>query len=301
MDAALQRALSSLNAVLDSRGIRQGREALLETQCLPLARALAERVAGTQGCQLIGFAGAQGTGKSTLAALVQVLLNDGFGLRCLVISLDDFYLTRAARRALAARVHPLLATRGVPGTHEVELLRDSLQRARVVRTGESLTLPRFSKADDDRSSETRSCEGPFELVLFEGWCVGARPQTPAELSTPINALERDEDPAGVFRGFVNAQLAQPYAALWAELDALAYLAAPDFATVLAFRAQQEQALHATARPDDPGLMSDAQLARFMQYFERVTRHMLATTPSYADIVLRLDADRHVLALETVQR
>jgi D-glycerate 3-kinase len=138
---------------------------------------------------------------------------------------------------------------------------------------------------------------PFDLVLFEGWCVGARPQTEVELREPINALERDEDPDGTFRRYVNDQLVQRYAALWRELDLSVFLAAPEFDAVRTFRAQQEEALRRRADPGASGVMSETQLTRFIQDFERLSRQMLRDSPDHADLVVRLDAQRRVRALE----
>jgi D-glycerate 3-kinase len=267
-----------------------------DTLYLPLAAALAERVARASRCLVVGIAGAQGTGKSTLSAALQGLLTQSYGLRSLVVSLDDYYLPKAARRALARDIHPLLATRGVPGTHEISRLHQVVRQLREAAVGEPVELLRFSKAQDERASETQHCQGAFDLVLLEGWCVGARPQAELELQSPINALERSEDSDGSFRRFVNRALAGDYAALWSELDMLIFLAAPDIETVRVFRAQQEHALRATADAAAIGVMNDAQLTRFLAHFERLTRHMLREAPGYAEIVVELEADRRVRAL-----
>ena len=122
--------------------------------------------------------------------------------------------------------------------------------------------------------------------------MGARPESADALAEPINALESREDPDARFRGFVNAQLEGPYAALWRELDLFVYLAAPDMQAVRAFRAQQETALRRIATPGSRGLMDEAALQRFIQHFERVTLQMLQSAPSYADALVQLDAARH---------
>jgi len=267
-------------------------------ECLPIVSAIAERAGRSPRCVTVGISGAQGTGKSTLAALLGDMLANSFALRTVIVSLDDYYLPKAARLELARTVHPLLATRGVPGTHDVGALYSALRRVADAAPGESVELLQFSKADDDRRSDIRTVTGKFDVVLFEGWCIGASPERDSDLVTPINALEREHDAAGQFRSFVNTQLGQSYASLWMELDMLAFLAAPDFAAVQGFREQQERDLRRSERPDAPGLMNDQQLERFIQHFERVTRHMLRTAPSRADIVVQLDAKRHVLAVVT---
>jgi len=291
MNEPQTRARAALDELLRQLDLAGAPRELVETQCLPIARVINERA---KQRVFAGISGAQGTGKTTVAALVHVLLCEGFGLRSLVVSLDDFYLPRAARQALAHDVHPLLATRGVPGTHDVEALHAAL---RQLRAGQPAELFQFSKAHDDRLPEMRVVRGPFDVVLFEGWCVGARACADAELRKPINALERDEDRGARFRRYVNTQLAQPYAALWAELDLLIYIAAPDLSAVHAFRSQQERRLRLSAAAGARGLMEDSQLARFIQHFERISERMLRETPSHADVVVRIDAERRTLALE----
>jgi D-glycerate 3-kinase len=245
---------------------------------------------------VVGINGAQGCGKSTLAARLQHLLEHALGRSTAVLSLDDFYLTRAQRAALARTVHPLLATRGVPGTHDVALAQRTLARLRELRQGESLRLPRFVKARDERAPEGDwpACSGPLDVVLFEGWCVGTPPQADDELAAPVNTLESDEDPEGRWRAYVNAQLATVYAPLFSMLDRLVFLRAPGFEVVHAWRLEQE-AGNAAAAPGAAHVMTSSALERFIAHYERLTRHALRVLPARADAVLGLDAQRRVTA------
>lgn len=257
----------------------------VSTICEPLA-AFARGLRHDRGQPvLIGLCGSQGSGKSTIAAATVALLQ-AEGLSAVALSLDDVYLAGAARARLAREVHPLFATRGPPGTHDVSLAEAVLDRLRA--PGE-VALPAFDKAaDEPRPRETwREVMAPVDVVVFEGWCVGARPQDPADLQAPINALEAQEDPDGVWRGYVNAQLAGPYQALFARLDALALLQAPSFEVVLGWRAEQEEKLIARAGRG----MSAAELARFIGHYERLTRWILAEMPQRADLVFPLSAER----------
>lgn len=246
---------------------------------------LIRRRAG-DGLFVLGLCGAQGSGKTTLArALVAALAADG--IPAATISLDDIYLTRAERTALAAAVHPLLATRGVPGTHDVDLglaLLDALAR------GEPAPLPRFAKAHDDRAlpGEWPRAPAGCRVLVFEGWCVGARPQTEAALADPVNELERLEDADRRWRHYANACLAGAYQRLFARLDALVMLAAPSFAVVERWRLQQEAELGPGA-----AVMDALAIARFVGFYERLTRYILDEMPARADIVARLDEDRAV--------
>lgn len=245
---------------------------------------------------IVGINGAQGSGKSTLAALLRHLLETALGRRAVALSIDDFYLTRSGREELSRRVHPLLATRGVPGTHDVALARRTLDGLRALRAGESLALPRFVKALDDRAPERDwpSCSGPVDVVLLEGWCVGTPPQDESELAHPVNALEAAEDADGRWRRYVNEQLATSYAALFAMLGRLVFLQAPSFDVVFRWRLEQE-AENASAVADPARAMTPAALKRFIAHYERLTRHALRVLPSRADVVLELDAERRIVA------
>lgn len=238
-----------------------------------------------------GICGAQGSGKSTLATILAERLA-AHGVRTAVLSLDDLYRTRTEREALAASVHPLLLTRGVPGTHDVGL---GLETLAALERGEAAALPRFDKARDDRAPRTGWAQAPADtaLLILEGWCLGARPQHEAALTEPANDLERDEDRDGTWRRFVNRALAGEYQRLFARIDLLAFLAAPSFDSVFGWRREQERALQAQTGAGAPGIMSDAALGRFIAHYERLTRHMLAEMPARADLVIELAEDRTV--------
>jgi D-glycerate 3-kinase len=258
---------------------------------------LAGRIAGasrpTAGPLVVGLTGPQGSGKSTMAAVLARLLTS-IGVRAEVLALDDLYLPLAERRRLAREVHPLLLTRGAPGTHDVALGLELLEA--LTQPGPT-PIPRFDKATDDRADrgDWRLAHGPAEVVLFEGWCVGASPEPAVDLVQPINDLERDQDPHGVWRAYVNDALAGPYQALFQPLGFRVLLTAPDFGVVLGWRRRQEEKLRARlAATGKAGGLTDQELAVFVQHYERLTRHILANDPARADVVVRLGRDRRVL-------
>lgn len=239
---------------------------------------------------LLALSGLQGSGKSTLAAAV-VEAARVRGHVAATLSLDDLYLTAAQRRALAADIHPLLRTRGPPGTHDLALAAHVFD---AVTAGRPLRLPRFDKLADDRLPESAwpRVDAPLDVLVFEGWCVGVPAEADDALATPLNALERDEDARAVWRRHCNDALARHYPALWARLHRLWALQAPSFEIVTAWRGQQEQALLAAA-PGHAG-MDAAALARFLQHYERVSRQALRALPARADRVLWLDAARRIV-------
>ncbi len=259
-------------------------EAAVRRLHVPLAARIAEAARAHGPGLRVGICGPQGSGKTTSARVLEQLLAAD-GLRPVILSLDDLYLPLAARRRLAAQVHPLLLTRGVPGTHEVPLGLDLLEA--LARPGRTI-MPRFDKASDDRLPPDRwtPLEGPFDVILFEGWCVGARPQAPAELRRPVNDLERQRDPERVWRTYANTQLAGPYQALFAAFGLLVMLKVPSFGVVLGWRQEQEHKL------PEPG-MSDAEIAVFIAHYERLTRFIQSEMPARADVVVRLGREREV--------
>ena len=241
---------------------------------------------------VVGLCGAQGSGKSTVSAALAARFE-----RAVTFSIDDLYLGRAARLDLARRIHPLLATRGVPGTHDPMLGVDVLS---ALKRGQCVALPRFDKAQDDRApcENWPVIEAGCELVIFEGWCVGAEPQSTEDLVDPINRLEAEEDPDGRWRRFVNEALGGAYQQLFGYIDVLALLAAPNWDTVLDWRIEQERELRA-ASPSGSGVMDDCAIARFVSHFERLTRHILAEMPERADLVLHLTERRECVGIETL--
>lgn len=261
---------------------------------LPLARQL-PALRGPATPFLLGINGAQGTGKSTLADFLSFAANSLYGWNVAVLSIDDFYLTRAQRASLAETVHPLLQTRGVPGTHDLGMLAASLDELRTAQQGDSVALPRFNKAMDDRAdrSDWPAIVGPVDMIILEGWCVGTKPQSQQELEQSINTLEESEDKQGLWRSYANEQLIGAYADVFAQIDSLVFLQAPGFEAILRWRTEQEQKLAATAPSDQSGLMSEQEIVRFIQFYERLTRANLARLPDRADIVFHLNEAHEV--------
>lgn len=256
------------------------------------------RPAGTAPL-VAGLCGAQGIGKSTVAiAVAEQLRNRGFKTH--ILALDDLYLPRRDRLALAAERHPLLATRGVPGTHDAMLGRSIVQAARAEG---QIAFPVFDKAMDDRlpAFDWPVVDTPLDIILLEGWCVGARPQADAALARPINDLERHEDADGLWRRYANDRLADEYQRLFACMDLLILLAAPNFEVVARWRNQQEERLKAHLASDPAAAhrtMNQDEIDRFILHYERLTRHILAEMPDRADLVFHLDSERRVTRIRT---
>ena len=240
------------------------------------------------GHSVCALAGLQGTGKSTLGAQLAAQARSR-GERLVVLSIDDFYLGRRERLQLGRTVHPLLATRGPPGTHDVALACEVIDD---LAAGRATRLPRFDKIADRRLPPSRWPRVSADRVLLEGWFLKVPPQTRGQLAEPLNPLERLDDPDGTWRAWCNRALAEDYPALWQRLPWLLFLQGPGFDTIPTWRWQQEQTLQAA----NPGrtTMSHTQVMRFVQFFERVSRHALATLPAIAQRTVRLDEVRRPL-------
>lgn len=243
---------------------------------------------------VVGLSGLQGSGKSTLAARL-VSACRAQSIDALAFSLDDAYLGRRDRQRLARTLHPLLSTRGVPGTHSPELVAHTFDRLARANRDAPARIPRFDKGIDTRlpPSRWRLVERAPQVIIFEGWCVGVPAQQETELRRAINRLEREEDGDGRWRAYVNTQLGGGYARLWTRLDLLIELKAPDFGVVTGWRAQQERALHGICAKR---AMTRTELARFIAHFERISRHSLQTLSAIADVSIVLDDRRNVSAL-----
>ncbi|NKB35124.1 MAG: hypothetical protein GKR91_18665 [Pseudomonadales bacterium] len=261
---------------------------------VPLVDQIAQRILGSADTLFIGLNGAQGTGKTTLAKLLVKLLEArGFGIANL--SIDDFYFTKAERQLLAEKQHPLLITRGVPGTHDTSLLLKKITEFRNLESKQVCEVPRFNKAMDDRCglSDWQRVTGPIDSVLLEGWFVGAPPQEAEDLGRTVNVLEESEDKDGSWREFVNTQLAGQYQAVFDQLDLLIMLKAPSFEQVFEWRALQEEKLRNLSSLHASAIMDEDQLERFIQHYERITRHCLEYLPEKADYLYELGSDHRI--------
>lgn len=262
---------------------------------LPLAEDLVRKQQDQAGPLVIGINGSQGSGKSTLGALLRQLFETRFGLRAVDLSIDDFYLPKSKRGELAARVHPLLATRGVPGTHDIPLMLATLAG---LKTGNgSVAIPRFDKSRDDRIPETQweQVQAPLDMIVLEGWCLGTPAQDEEALETPVNLLEANEDPDGRWRQFVNRQITEQYEPLYERIDQWIMLKAPSFDCVYQWRLEQEQKLADKVKNEASAkeVMDPQQLARFIEHYQRLTLHTLRTLPSRVDYLFELDRERNI--------
>ena len=250
-------------------------------------------VEGSTSTYYLGINGCQGSGKSTLSDFLGALLS-AEGLSVAVLSLDDFYHDRKTRKSLAESISPLLATRGVPGTHDTTLMGQTLEK---LSTPGELSLPRFNKAIDDPypTEQWPKITGPVDLVIMEGWCWGVPAQSPLQLRYPVNALEAEQDANLTWRTWVNQQLLEYYQPLHKVMNFWVMLQAPGFENVFQWRLEQEQKLKAKLKDEKHNrVMGEEQVMAFIQYYQRLTEECLKALPQRSDIVFKLDADRAIV-------
>lgn len=270
---------------------------------VPIAESLIKAHTSAKTPILIGINGCQGSGKSTLSALLTALLTEHYGKSCINISIDDFYYAKKKRLELSESVHPLFKTRGVPGTHNTALLLKIVSELKnLEKKHATVLLPRFDKSKDDLfpSEQWQSINSTVDIIILEGWCVGLQAQTEKELVSPINMLEQEFDSTGEWRTIVNDHLQNSYHQIFKLIDGLIFLKAPTFNAVYKWRCEQEHKLISTLTSSTLDLsqkhdeiMSDKQIERFIQYFERLTKHGLTSLPARSDIVISLNEKRDI--------
>jgi D-glycerate 3-kinase len=263
---------------------------------LPMANLIKMGLNTQNRTQVIGINGAQGAGKTTFSQLLQVVLEIYLGMRVVRFSIDDFYVSRSEREKLAAEVHPLLITRGVPGTHDVKLCEQVIEQLSSANEKSETIIPRFNKATDEPYPESQweKFVGRPNVILFDGWFVGAVAQKETELLKPVNDLERNEDPYCIWRRYVNSQLKENYHSLFDKIDLLVMLKVPSFDKIYEWRTLQEQKLRLrNVGEQNLRIMSDEEIKRFIGHYERLTRHVLEEMLDRADMLFNVSSDHRI--------
>ena len=243
----------------------------------------------------VGLAGGQGTGKTTISSLIKIILIKYFKLNVFRISIDDFYKTRKERINLSKKVHPMLLTRGVPGTHDINMILSFFRKAKS-RKFKRLRLPTFNKAIDDRSKKKKwyIINKRPDVIIFEGWCVGAKSEQNSTLKKNINSLEKTKDQKQIWRKYVNQQLKLKYKNLYTQLNCLIYLKAKNFSLLQKWRLKQERKLWVKSNiKSNSKIMSRKDVINFMQTYQRITQNMFKNMPKYASIIFNLNSNHQI--------
>ena len=254
---------------------------------LPLSEWLYSIYKKDKKIKIIGLSGGQGAGKSTITGILKFILKRKYGLNLCVFSIDDFYKTKAERKKMSKKVHPLFLTRGVPGTHDLNLINRTIKQLKKQRF-KTVLIPKFDKSIDDRSKKNKwqKIKKPPHLIIFEGWCVGAKHQKNTELKKPLNLIERKHDGDLIWRKTVNNSLKNHYKKLFNKIDRLVYLKAPNFNNIFKWRLLQEQKMKLTSK--NKKTMSKSQIREFIMFYERITRDMMKNFSRISDLTVFLD-------------
>ena len=243
----------------------------------------------------VGLAGGQGTGKTTISSLIKIILTKYFKLKVFRISIDDFYKTRKERVSLSKKIHPMLLTRGVPGTHDINMMLRFFRKAKS-KQFKKLKLPTFNKATDDRFNKKYwyDLKDKPDVIIFEGWCVGAKSEKNNTLKKTINSMEKAKDHNQIWRKYVNQQLKSKYKNLYSQLNCLIYLKAKNFSLLQKWRLKQERKLWLKNRTSsNMKIMSRGDVINFMQTYQRITQNMFKNMPKYASIILNLNSNHQI--------
>ena len=242
---------------------------------------------------IIGLAGGQGTGKTTISSLIKLILSYYFKLNVFKVSIDDFYKTRKERLKLSKTKHPLLLTRGVPGTHDIDMMNKLFSNIKKTKF-RTMLIPKFDKSIDDRYNKKfwYKIKKKPDILILEGWCVGAKPEKENTLYTPINKLEKNLDSKKKWRLHVNNQLKNKYAKLFNQMHSLLYLKAKNFNVLKSWRIKQEKKLKLKNKnKKNNKIMNNLEVLNFMMTYQRITQNMFKIAPKHSSIIIDLN-DRH---------
>ena len=254
---------------------------------LPICEKIYRNYKKNKKIKIIGLAGGQGAGKSTITEVLKLILEIKYNLSVVCFSIDDFYKTLSERTSLAKKVNKLFKTRGVPGTHDTNLIKKIFIDLNK-KNFKPMLIPRFDKSKDDRSPKKywQKIKTQPNIIIFEGWCVGARPQQNKDLLKPTNILEKNQDLDLKWRSRVNNELKNTYKKIFSKINMLIFLKVPNFECVYKWRLLQEKKLQLTSKGKK--IMSPLQVREFIMYYERITMQMLKDLSNTAHTVLYLD-------------
>jgi D-glycerate 3-kinase len=254
---------------------------------IPLSTMIYKNYSEQKKTKIIGLSGGQGSGKSTISQIIKIILKEKFNLDTVVFSIDDFYKTLKDRKKMSKKLSKLFLTRGVPGTHDTKTLFNCLKMFKNKRF-DKILIPKFDKSIDDRLKKDNwiKISKKPDIVIFEGWCVGAKAEKHNSLIKPINELESLDDKNLIWRKKVNYELKNKYKKIFNLIDILIFLKVPSFNHVYKWRLLQEKKLQFVSKGKK--IMTPTQVKNFIMHYERITKQMLVDLTKKAYAVLYLD-------------
>ena len=241
----------------------------------------------------LGLSGGQGSGKTTITGILKIILKKYFKRKIKTVSIDDFYKTLRERKNMSKKIHPLFKTRGVPGTHDTSSIKNFFIKIKKKRF-KKFKIPKFAKNLDDRLKKKywyNVNERP-EIVILEGWCVGAKSQSQSLIKKPINDLEKSEDKQMIWRKHVNHKLKNDYKKIFSKIDHFIFIKIPNFKVVFKWRFLQESKLRKNSHLNNK-TMSYNEIKRFIMFYERITLQMIKDLSKSASMLMMLKKNQEV--------
>jgi len=241
----------------------------------------------------LGLSGGQGSGKTTITGILKIILKKYFKRKIKTVSIDDFYKTLRERKNMSKKIHPLFKTRGVPGTHDTSSIKNFFIKIKKKKF-KKFKIPKFAKNLDDRLKKKywyNVNERP-EIVILEGWCVGAKSQSQSLIKKPINDLEKSEDKQMIWRKHVNHKLKNDYKKIFSKIDHFIFIKIPNFKVVFKWRFLQESKLRKNSHLNNK-TMSYNEIKRFIMFYERITLQMIKDLSKSASMLMMLKKNQEV--------
>ena len=157
-------------------------------------------------------------------------------------------------------------------------------------------MPTFNKAIDDlfKNKNCYDLKVRPDVIIFEGWCVGAKSEKNDTLKKNINSLEKAKDQTQIWRKYVNQQLKSKYKNLYSQLNCLIYLRAKNFSLLQKWRLKQERKLWVKSKvKSNLKIMSRGDVINFMQTYQRITQNMFRSMPKYSSIIFNLNSKHQI--------
>ena len=263
---------------------------------IPISELIYKSYSKNKNTTIIGLAGGQGSGKSTISKVLKIILKIRFNLDTVIFSIDDFYKTLNERKKMSKNISQLFLTRGVPGTHDTKMLYQCLKNIKKKKF-KFFSIPSFDKSSDNRRKKTKwiKVSKKPNIVIFEGWCVGAKAQKKKDLFKPVNDLEKKEDKHLIWRKKVNNELKVNYKKIFSFIDELIFLKVPSFKYVYKWRLLQEKKLKRNSKGKK--VMNKKELKKFIMFYERITRNMIKILSTKSKVLINIDTKHRLKSIK----
>jgi len=238
------------------------------------------------------FGGSQGIGKSSFINIISKTIEKFYNKKILLLSLDNYYLSKKERLLLSKQKHQLLITRGVPGTHDIKKLIKNIKQFNKGKY--PITIPLFDKLIDDTSKSTKIIKAKCDILFLEGWCCGSSEIPKKILHKNINNLEKIKDPKYQWRNFYNNKLKLEYKKLFKLFDELIFLKTSSFDNVFKWRLSQEKTNQSKNKKSKR--MTPNEIKIFIQHYEKITKWMLKDLNKKAQVVIKFEKNHKISSI-----